>query len=108
MGSVTANDLAQLKFRIGLEHHLTGNHYPPLPTSLVDTCVEVIQKANVLQAGEAGEWDQPIQLPEDITYRGQSMAPLNACIEAWHLDAWIDHAGDCDCDECLHWEDEEE
>jgi hypothetical protein len=64
--------------------HLLSNHYPPLPSILVDTCKQVIT------AIQDGEFDKLIDLPGRITWRGQSQAPARECCDAWHLDAFID------------------
>ena len=69
---------------IGMRVHLTSNHYPPLPESLVAVALRVVQRVN------RGEWDQKILLPEGTTWRGQSRAPLSECVEAWHLRSFLD------------------
>ena len=68
--------------------HLTGNHYPPLPTSLVPVAKRVIEKASRC------EWDSNVRLPAGITYKGKSLAPVGECVQAWHLDAFILSAED--------------
>jgi len=85
MGMMTALALAgsDLNIRTQLSHHLTINHYPPLPIELLDVCLEAIDKAN------EGEWDDRVLLPEGTYYRGDTSAPVLAVIEAHHLNAWI-------------------
>ena len=91
MGSNFANDLATLgdlgialdiESQIGM--HLRGNHYPPVPLSMVQPCIEAIDAVNDL-----GLWDLTIDLPEGILWKGLPHAPAHAIIESHHLDAWI-------------------
>ena len=71
-----------LEQQIGIQ--LTANHYPPVPSSMVQPCIEAIYAYN------EGESDKPIKLPEGITWRSYETAPAWAIIEAHHLDAWCD------------------
>jgi hypothetical protein len=90
MGSNLAHDLAlgdlgislDIETQIGI--HLSANHYPPVPASMVQPCIEAIDAVN-----DAGLWDLHIVLPEGITWKGETSAPAHAIIEAHHLDAWI-------------------
>jgi hypothetical protein len=87
MGSNFANDLSDMdnldiEQQIGI--HLSANHYPPVPKSMVQPCVEAIDMVNDL-----GLWDAYITLPEGISWQGKNFAPASAIIEAHHLDAWI-------------------
>ena len=50
--------------------HLTSNHYPPVPTTMVPTCIEAIDAVN-----DAGLWDLEIPLPEGVSWRGLTTAP---------------------------------
>jgi hypothetical protein len=63
--------------------HLVVNHHPPVPGSMVDTCVQAIDLAN------QGKWDEPVELPEGVTYMDETHAPVWLIIEEHHLDAWI-------------------
>jgi hypothetical protein len=86
MGSITAIDLAEsvelsLEDQIGI--HLTGNHYPPVPKSMVPVCIEAIDKAN------DGDWESMVKLPEGVSWKGQIEAPAYSIIEAHHLEFWI-------------------
>lgn len=65
--------------RLALEWHLSSNHYPPVPHSMVGPCLEAIHNAN------GGEWDAPVQLPEGVQWRGQTSCPTVALIEGLHL-----------------------
>ena len=87
MGSNFANDLAladNLTIEDQVAIHLSANHYPPVPKTMVQPCIEAIDAVNDL-----GLWELDIALPEGITYKGLTSAPAHAIIEAHHLDAWI-------------------
>jgi hypothetical protein len=87
MGSIFANDLAladNLEIERQIEIHLSANHYPPVPKSMVQPCVEAIDAVN-----DAGLWDLEIPLPEGVSWRGLTTAPASAIIEAHHLNAWL-------------------
>lgn len=86
MGSITAIDLAEsveLSLEDQLRIHLTGNHYPPVPTSMVPVCIDAIDKAN------EGNWESMVKLPEGVSWKGQIEAPAYSIIEAHHLEFWI-------------------
>ena len=93
MGSNMANEmadgtLADLGISLTIEQqigiHLSSNHYPPVPSMMIQPCIEAIDAVN-----DAGLWDLPIQLPEGVEYKGLKEAPASAIIEAHHLDAWL-------------------
>lgn len=90
MGRNMATELADsdlfpnltLEDAIGM--HLRGNHYPPVPLSMVQPCIEAINAYN------DGQGSTLIPLPEGVSWRGQLGAPAYAIIEAHHLDSWLD------------------
>ena len=85
MGYTTALDLADsARLDQGLAHHLTGNHYPPVPLAMVDPCKAAID------AFIDGDWDREIELPSPITYKGRTTAPARAIVEQHHLHPFID------------------
>ena len=87
MGSNFANDLAladNLTIETQVEIHLKSNHYPPVPSIMVQPCIEAIDAVN-----DAGLWDLEIPLPEGVSWKGLTTAPAHAIIEAHHLNAWI-------------------
>ena len=87
MGSIFANDLAladNLDIESQIAIHLSSNHYPPVPKTMVQPCVEAIDAVN-----DAGLWDLEIPLPEGVSWRGLTTAPAHAIIEAHHLNAWL-------------------
>ena len=86
MGRLQAE--AMMEASITLEQqiswHLTANHYPPVPTSMVSVCIEAIECVN-----DSGDWTSELALPEGITFRGSATAPVYDIIEAHHLENWI-------------------
>lgn len=84
MGYTTAVGLAEeLSLEAGLAYHLQANHYPPVPVAMVQPCIDAID------AYWEDDYNRLIELPKDITWRGQTSAPASAIIEAHHLDAWL-------------------
>ena len=85
MADGTLDDLGihlDLETQIGI--HLQGNHNPPVPSSMIQPCIEAIDAVN-----DAGLWDLEIPLPEGVLWRGLNTAPASAIIEAHHLNAWL-------------------
>lgn len=89
MGNNTANELASLSeygIDISLEQQiaiqLTSNHYPPIPLTMVQPCIEAINAYNEDNAS------LEIEMPEGVFYKGKSTAPAWAIIEQHHLSAW--------------------
>ena len=84
MGYTTALDLAEeLSLEAGLAYHLQGNHYPPVPVSMVQPCIDAID------AFYDEEYSREINLPEGVFWRGQSSCPASAIVDAHHLEAWL-------------------
>ena len=92
MGANFANEMADgtledLGIHLTLEQQiriqLTSNHFPPVPTSMVQPCIAAIQACN------EGFQNDDIDLPEGITWRGQETAPAWAIVEGHHLSAWV-------------------
>lgn len=88
MGTNFAHDLAREDFGLSLEQaisiHLTSNHFPPVPVSMVTVCIESIDAYN------EGDSNREIELPEGVSYKGRTTAPAWAIIEGHHLDEWLD------------------
>jgi hypothetical protein len=84
MGYNTALDLStELDLEIALGYHLQGNHYPPVPLSMVQPCIEAID------AYYEDDYNKLIEMPEGVSYKGDTHAPAWAIIEQHHLDAWL-------------------
>ena len=84
MGYTTALDLSnELDLEVALGYHLQGNHYPPVPLSMVQPCIDAID------AYYEEDFDRAIEMPEGVSYKGQTHAPAWAIIEQHHLGAWL-------------------
>ncbi len=87
MGSNLATELADGLLELDLETqiaiHLTSNHYPPVPRSMVQPCIDAID------AYYEEDYNKMIEMPEGVFYRGSKFAPASAIIEQHHLDAWL-------------------
>lgn len=86
MGYNTALDFAEnleltLEDAIGM--HLQGNHYPPVPLSMVQPCIDAID------AYYEDDFNKEIEMPEGVSYKGKTTAPAWAIIEQHHLNAWL-------------------
>jgi hypothetical protein len=90
MGYNTAYDLVESVVDINqsIAIHLTSNHYPPVPVSMVQPCIDAIY------ACDEEEYDKLIELPKGVMWRGQSSAPAHAIVEGHHLQAWLYSEGD--------------
>ena len=87
MGTNFATELAELDLGLSLEDsiaiHLSANHYPPVPRSMVQPCIDAID------AYYDEDYQRLIDLPALITWRYKSQAPASAIVDAHHLDAWL-------------------
>ena len=85
MGSNLAYDLAngELDLSTAIGIHLSSNHYPPVPNSMVLPCIEA------LEAYWEDETDREIKMPEGVSYKGLDTAPAWAIVEQHHLEAWL-------------------
>ena len=85
MGSITAIGLADsvLDLETQLGYHLQGNHYPPVPLSMVQPCIEAID------AYYDEDYNRYIAMPEGVFYKGMSHAPASAIVEQHHLEWFI-------------------
>ena len=77
------NELLDLDLEMAISIHLQSNHYPPVPLSMVEPCIEAID------AYHDEDYNRLITLPAPITWRDQNSAPASAIVEAHHLDAWL-------------------
>jgi hypothetical protein len=87
MGRQLAEELSSDEFGLGLSEsiriHLVGNHYPPVPVSMVPVCIRAIQSYN-----ENMDGNELIEMPKGISWRGKTSAPAWAIIEGHHLENW--------------------
>ncbi len=82
MATELADGTLGLDMESAIGMHLRGNHYPPVPLSMVPVCIEAID------AYWEDDLNRAIELPEGISWRGETHAPAYAIIESHHLDAW--------------------
>lgn len=66
-----------------LRWHLTSNHFPPVPESMVEPCKEAIR------AMYEGEPTRSIELPEGVTYRGMNYCFAGSLVDSFHLDDFL-------------------
>lgn len=62
-----------------LPWHLSSNHYPPLPTTLVGACISAVTAVE----------DGDPQRSEGVEYQGRRVAPAWAIVEGMHLDPFV-------------------
>lgn len=79
-----ADDMG-ISLRQQLSWHLTGNHYPPVPTSMIEPCIQAIE------AVRENDFEREIALPEGVSWRGREAAPAHAIVSAHHLETWCDN-----------------
>jgi len=97
MGNQFAKDLREgiVEFALGrsesIRLHLAVNHYPPVPAIMASVCEQAIDSYNANLNG-----DELIEMPEGISWRGNSSAPAWAIIESHHLDEWCDSGDEVD------------
>ena len=87
MGSNLAHDLVEnvIDIRQSIGYHLRGNHYPPVPLTMVEPCIEAIY------AVDDGDTHKSIQLPKGVFWKGYPTAPAYAIVEAHHLEPWLNN-----------------
>jgi hypothetical protein len=72
-----------LALSAALHYHLTANHYPPVPTSMVQPCIDAIEAVN------DGFWGREIDLPEGVTFQGEQTAPAHEIVTSHHLHPFL-------------------
>ena len=80
---LASNDILDLDLETQLRIHLTGNHYPPVPVSMVQPCIDAID------AYYDEDYNRLIKLPEGVFWRGQDSCPASAIVDGHHLHAWL-------------------
>ena len=86
MGHNFATDLAtdsHLTLEDAIRIHLSSNHYPPIPGTMVQPCIDAID------AYWEDDTARMIALPDGVSYKGNTEAPAWALIDAHHLNPWI-------------------
>ena len=85
MATELANGTLNLNMADSIAMHLRVNHYPPVPTSMVQPCIDAID------AYWEDDFNREIELPEGVLWRGNENAPAYAIIESHHLDSWCQY-----------------
>ena len=84
-------DTMSLEQQINL--HLQYNFYPPVPSSMVQACVEAIN----------AYWNEDIyaeiEMPQGVQYRNSNFAPAHAIVEQHRLYPFIESGLEYDEDE---------
>ena len=95
MGRTFAIDLSdevkneQLSLEVAVTHHLRGNHYPPVPYSMVTPCIQAIDIIQRAQWGDA-DANELVHLPAGVNWKGNTSAPAYAIVESHHLSDFIE------------------
>lgn len=84
MGMAEAVSDGATNLSTAIEWHLQSNHYPPVPTSMVEPCVAAIM------AVADDESERMIDMPDGVSYKGHDQAPAWAVAEQHHLAAFVD------------------
>lgn len=84
MGSMALAGMLEVSDRdTVLAWHLSHNHYPPVPLSMIPACKRAIT------ACENGSWNKSIMLPKGVSWRGKRFAPASEIVSAHHLDSFM-------------------
>jgi hypothetical protein len=86
MGSNLATELSEnldITLEQAIGYHLQGNHYPPVPLTMVEPCIAAID------AYYNEELNKEIDMPKGVFYKGKTTAPAWAIIDQHHLNAWL-------------------
>jgi hypothetical protein len=79
---LSAMDTMPIEAQINM--HLQYNFYPPIPSSMVQPCIDAIN----------AYWNEDIyaeiEMPQGVSYRGSNYAPAHAIVEQHRLDPWLD------------------
>jgi hypothetical protein len=93
MGRMYAEGIAETSLTLEqqLDWHLRGNHYPPVPSSMIPVCRDVIIHLN-----DGGDVNQHFKLPAPATWQGNTSAPAWAIAQGHHLESWLHDEDDYD------------
>lgn len=85
MGLNTAMALADgtMDLTTALHYHLSANHYPPVPDSMIEPCIEA------MEAYWQEDFYRPIDLNGNLYKGGSTTAPAHAIVEAHHLEVFL-------------------
>jgi hypothetical protein len=84
MGRMSLEGMLEVAdYDTALRWHLTNNHYPPVPLSMLEACKSAIEACN------DDDSQREIELPGGVSWRGRESAPAWAIIEGHHLESFI-------------------
>ena len=84
-------ELGDIELEDMVSMHFSSNCYPPIPQFMVQSAVAAINACNY------GDYNEVIQLPHGVTYKGSEFVDAATFVDAHRLDAFIleDVEGDC-------------
>jgi len=87
MGNNMSQDLAEnvIDIRQSIAIQLRSNHYPPVPLTMVEPCIEAIYECS------DEDYDKKITLPEGVLWKNKPTAPAWAIVEGHHLEPWLNN-----------------
>jgi hypothetical protein len=68
--------------------HLSSNHYPSVPATMVAPCKEAIRFAELETLYEL------VQLPAGVLWRGYQSVKASVLMDAFHLWSFLGHIGE--------------
>lgn len=68
-----------------LAWHFAGNCYPPVPATMIPVAVAAINAIN-----EDLDQDLMIDLPEGVSFRGETQVSAANVVDQFRLEAWIE------------------
>lgn len=85
MGMSTAMELASSNVSLEqqLSIHFSSNCYPPIPQQMIPTA-----KMAIFHYWEQ-DYDAMIELPEGVSFRGQTEVSARDVVDSYRLDAWV-------------------
>jgi hypothetical protein len=89
MGYPTAVELAKMAkngaitLEKALALHLERNHFPPIPSVMVPSCIKAIANA------KSGNMKVKIKLPKKVTWKGKRYVSTQLMVEEHHLEPFI-------------------
>jgi hypothetical protein len=86
MGSQFASEIVELDMTLErqLAIHFSSNCYPPIPRQMIPTAITAID------AYWEEEVEKELDLPEGVTFRGQTTVKAWQVINAYYLGAWCE------------------